>query len=147
MRETWVRSLGQEDSLEKGMATHSSIFAWRTPQTEEPGRLQSMGRRELDMTEQVTLLSFLGCKWLESVTSCSLFAPASCSVSPLSCRAWWGAASSAPAFFQALRFSLGGGDGCLEAVLDVLGDGVWALSVLGAGRPALLAGGALTSLQ
>jgi len=37
--ETWVRSLGQEDPLEKGMATHSSILAWRIPRTEEPGRL------------------------------------------------------------------------------------------------------------
>ena len=36
-QETWVRSLGQEDSLEKGMATHSSILAWRIPWTEEPG--------------------------------------------------------------------------------------------------------------
>ena len=38
-QETRVRSLGQEDALEKGMATHSSILAWRTPWTEEPGRL------------------------------------------------------------------------------------------------------------
>ena len=37
--ETWVLSLGQEDSLEKGMATHSSILAWRIPRTEEPGGL------------------------------------------------------------------------------------------------------------
>ena len=43
MQETWVRSLGQEDPLEEGMATHSSILAWRIPWTEEPGRLQSMG--------------------------------------------------------------------------------------------------------
>ena len=43
MQETQVRSLGQEDPLEKEMATHSSIFAWRIPWTEEPGRLQSMG--------------------------------------------------------------------------------------------------------
>ena len=42
MRETWVRYLGQEDPLEKGMATHSSILAWRIPWAEEPGRLQSM---------------------------------------------------------------------------------------------------------
>ena len=40
--ETWVQSLSQEDPLEKGMATHSSILAWRIPWTEEPGRLQSM---------------------------------------------------------------------------------------------------------
>ena len=43
MRGTWVRSLGQEDPLEKEMATHSSIFAWRIPWTEEPGGLQCMG--------------------------------------------------------------------------------------------------------
>ena len=43
MQETWVRSLGREDPLDKGMATHSSIPAWRIPWREEPGRLQSMG--------------------------------------------------------------------------------------------------------
>ena len=43
MQETQVPSLGQEDPLEKGMATHSSILAWRIPWTEEPGRLQSTG--------------------------------------------------------------------------------------------------------
>ena len=42
MQETWVRSLGQGDPLEKGLATHSSILAWRIPWTEEFGRLQSM---------------------------------------------------------------------------------------------------------
>ena len=42
MRETWVRSLGWEDPLEKGTATHSSILAWRIPWTEEPGWLWSM---------------------------------------------------------------------------------------------------------
>ena len=41
--ELWVESLGQEDPLEKDMATHSSILAWRIPWTEEPGRLQSVG--------------------------------------------------------------------------------------------------------
>ena len=42
-QETWVRFLGLEDPLEKGMATQSSMLAWRIPWTEEPGRLQSMG--------------------------------------------------------------------------------------------------------
>ena len=42
MQETWVRSLGREDPLEKEMATHSSILAWEIPGTEEPGRLQFM---------------------------------------------------------------------------------------------------------
>ena len=43
MRETWVRSLGREDPLEKEMATHSSILAWKIPWTEEAGGLLSMG--------------------------------------------------------------------------------------------------------
>ena len=43
MQETWVRSLGWEDPLEEGMATHSSILAWTIPWTEEPGGLPSMG--------------------------------------------------------------------------------------------------------
>ena len=43
MQETWVRSLGREDPLEKGMVTHSSILTWRTPWTEKPDGLQSMG--------------------------------------------------------------------------------------------------------
>ena len=51
VQEIWVRSLGQEDPLEKVMATHSSILAWRIPRTEEPDRLQSGGCQELDMTE------------------------------------------------------------------------------------------------
>ena len=47
VQETQVRSLGQEDPLEKGMATHSSILAWRTPWTEEPGGLQSLGSKRV----------------------------------------------------------------------------------------------------
>ena len=43
MQETWVQSLGQEDAMEKRMATHASLLAWRVPWTEEPGGLQSMG--------------------------------------------------------------------------------------------------------
>ena len=50
MQETWVRFLGQEDPLEKEMATHSSILAWRIPWTEEPDKLQSMGSQESDTT-------------------------------------------------------------------------------------------------
>ena len=54
MQETWetcVQSLGWEDTLEKEMATHSSVLAWEVPWTEEPGGLQSMGSQESDMTE------------------------------------------------------------------------------------------------
>ena len=47
MRETWVRSLGREDPLEKKMATQSSTLAWKIPGTEECGRLQSMGSRRV----------------------------------------------------------------------------------------------------
>ena len=54
VQEARVGSLGQEDSLEKEMATHSSILAWRIPWTEEPGGPKSMGSKELDMTEQLT---------------------------------------------------------------------------------------------
>ena len=50
MQETQVGFLGQEDLQEKGMATYSSILAWRIPWREEPGRLQSMGSQELDTT-------------------------------------------------------------------------------------------------
>ena len=49
MQETWVRSLGQEDPLEKGTATHSSILAWRIPWTEEPGGLQSAGSQRFSL--------------------------------------------------------------------------------------------------
>ena len=54
MQEIQLHSLGQEDPLEEGMATHSSILAWRIPWTEEPGGLQSWGRKELDRTERLT---------------------------------------------------------------------------------------------
>ena len=47
MQETWVRSLGQEDPLEKEMAIHSSTIAWKIPWTEEPDRLQSMGSQRV----------------------------------------------------------------------------------------------------
>ena len=48
MRETWARSLGWEDPLEKEMATHSSILAWRIPWMEEPGGLQSTGSQRVE---------------------------------------------------------------------------------------------------
>ena len=51
IQDTWVPSLGQEDPLEKEMAPHSSILAWRIPWTEEPGGLHSMGQKESDTTE------------------------------------------------------------------------------------------------
>ena len=57
VQETWVRSLGWEDPLEKGMATHSSILAWRIPWTKDPGRLQSKGSQRVNTTEQLTLKS------------------------------------------------------------------------------------------
>ena len=47
IQETWVQSRGQEDPLKKGMATHTSVLAWRIPWTEEPGRLQSMGSQRV----------------------------------------------------------------------------------------------------
>ena len=59
MRETWVRSLGWEDSLEKVMATHSSILAWRIPQIEVPGGYSPTDRKESDMSEQLFFLFLL----------------------------------------------------------------------------------------
>ena len=50
VQEIWVRFLGREDPLKNKMAIHSRILAWRIPWTEEPGRLQSMGSQESDMT-------------------------------------------------------------------------------------------------
>ena len=50
MQETWVRSLGQEDPLEKGMATHFGILAWRIPWTEEPGGYSPQGHKESETT-------------------------------------------------------------------------------------------------
>ena len=55
MQETRVRSLGQEDPLEEDTITHSSILSWRILWTEEAGRLQSMGHKESDTTERLTL--------------------------------------------------------------------------------------------
>ena len=57
LQETWVQSLGQKDPLEKKMATHSSILAWRIPWTEEPGGLKSMGSQRVDTTEQLNFVS------------------------------------------------------------------------------------------
>ena len=74
MWETWVQSLGQEDSLVKEKATHSSIHAWKIPWTEKPGELQSMawGLKESDMT--ATSLSLLKHHFLDpSPTYCLLF--------------------------------------------------------------------------
>ena len=59
MQETRVQSLGQEDLLEKGMATHSSILAWRIPSTEEPCGLQVHRVTESDMTEWLFFFRFL----------------------------------------------------------------------------------------
>ena len=61
IQKTWVRSLGRQDLLEKGMATHSSIFAWRIPWTQEPaggGGYSLWGRKESDRSEQLTLSLF-----------------------------------------------------------------------------------------
>ena len=57
--ETQIGSLGWEDPLEKGMATHSSILAWRMPWTEEPGRLQSMGLQRVGQDQVTNTLTSL----------------------------------------------------------------------------------------
>ena len=63
MRETWLQSLGQEDSLEKEMATHSSTLAWKIPWTAELGAGHCpWGHKESDMTEQLHFLSYIKIK-------------------------------------------------------------------------------------
>ena len=59
MQETWVPSLGWEDCLEKGIATHSSTLAWRVPWTVEPSGLNPRDSKELDTTEKLTLTYLL----------------------------------------------------------------------------------------
>ena len=60
-QETQVQSLGREDPLEKGTATHSSMLAWRIPRSEEPGGLQPMASPESDETERAAASTFQGC--------------------------------------------------------------------------------------
>ena len=68
MQETWIQSLGQEDLLEKEMAIHSSMLAWRVPWTEEPGGLQSLGLQESD-----TLVTKLLLQHTISTQRCRVF--------------------------------------------------------------------------
>ena len=87
MRETGVRSLGQEDPMEREMATHSSTLAWKIPWTEEPGRLQSMGSRRVDATERLHFhfsLSRIG-EGSGNPLQCS------CLENPREGGAWWAA--------------------------------------------------------
>ena len=66
MQETQVQFLGREGPLDEEMATQSNIIAWRTPWTEEPGRLQSMGSQESDTTEWLSLSLSNNKKWGEN---------------------------------------------------------------------------------
>ena len=99
MLNTQVRPLDREDPLEKGMATHSNILAWRIPCTEEPDRLQSMGSQR-DMTEQLTL-SFKRVGegdrgrdgWMASLFQWTL--------TWSNCRRWWG--TGRPGMLQSMR--------------------------------------------
>ena len=63
VKETWVQYLGQEDPLEKGMATHSNILAWRIPWTEEPGGLQSMVSQRVRHDLEINTFTSLSLKW------------------------------------------------------------------------------------
>ena len=90
MQETWVRSLGREDPLEKEMATHSSILAWRIPWTEELGELYSpWGLKELDKTERLTRsFTFLQSVPVTSALSLSQECVRECSVASDSATTW-----------------------------------------------------------
>ena len=76
MHEMWVQSLDGEDPLEEGLATHSSILAWRFPWTEEPGRLQSIGWQSLTQLKQLSMKYTFQCgmrkefwSWMGLMTS------------------------------------------------------------------------------
>ena len=75
MQETWVQSLGREDPLEKGMATYSSILAWRIPWTEELGGLQSMGWQRVGH-DWASITKRVSCSWLDSLLWCSTISSA-----------------------------------------------------------------------
>ena len=67
MQETWVQSLGWEDALQEGMATHSSILAWRIPWTEEPDGLQSMGSQRVGHDQAIKQQHLLMDTWVSSM--------------------------------------------------------------------------------
>ena len=82
MWETQVQSLGQEDPLEKEMVIHSSVLTWRIPWTEEPGRLQFMGRQRVDTTERLTRTCIFYCinMWPCEVADSLLCDPMDCNL-------------------------------------------------------------------
>ena len=71
MRETWVRSLGQEDPLEKEMAPHSSTLAWRNPWSVEPGSYSPWGHKESDTTERLHSLNHLKIQLFKNILTCN----------------------------------------------------------------------------
>ena len=73
VQETWVRSLGQQDPLQKGVATHSSVLAWRIPGTGEPGGLPSMGSHRVghDCCDLAAFLACFPCSLLGKESACS----------------------------------------------------------------------------
>ena len=75
MRETWVRSLGWEDPLEKEMATHSSVLAWKIPWMEEPGRLPSMGSLRIGHNWETSLSLFTFMHWRRKWQPIPVFLP------------------------------------------------------------------------
>ena len=87
MQETWVRSLGREDPLEKEVATHSSILAWRIPWMKEPGGLQSTGSHRV-RHDWATSLSLL-CEWVQINTFTFTFVCVCKSTLSLSCACVW----------------------------------------------------------
>ena len=67
MRETWFQSLGWEDPLQEKIATHSSILAWKIPQTKEPGKLQSMGSQSQSRLKQLSINSLMMTSLLKKI--------------------------------------------------------------------------------
>ena len=87
MKKTWVLSLGRENPMEEGMATHSGILAWKIPWTEEPDRLQSMGSQRVGQAERLHFHFSLSCigEGNGNPLQCS------CLENPRNRGAWWAA--------------------------------------------------------
>jgi len=120
MQETHVWSLGQEDLLEKGMATHSSILAWRMPWTEEPDRLQSMGSQGVrhEWMYEIHTHMYISCEGREETT---FGRKLSCTMKMSDFRSL----QDLPFPLPLLVFTLGGGQGC--APRPCLSDHGWIL--------------------
>ena len=128
MRETWIRFLGWEDPLEKEMATHSSILAWRISWTEEPGGLQSLGSLRVRHDRATSLSLFIVMHWRRKWQPTPVFLPGESQGqgSLVGCSPWgcWESDTTERLHFHFSLSCIGEGNGnplqysCLENLMD-----------------------------